>query len=46
MDGENILGHQELDYDWVELIIMALDMGYSKDDISAFLAGSHQSLES
>ncbi|WP_318503669.1 hypothetical protein [Bacillus sp. T3] len=46
MGCENILGHQELDYDWVELIIMALDMGYSKDEISAFLAGSQQNLES
>ncbi|MDF2903936.1 MAG: hypothetical protein K0S25_1574 [Bacillus sp. (in: firmicutes)] len=42
MVGGVILNHEELDLEWVELIMNALDMGLSEEEIRSFLDESIQ----
>ncbi|AGK53329.1 anti-repressor SinI family protein [Bacillus sp. 1NLA3E] len=44
MVGGVILSHEELDLEWVELIMNALDMGLSEEEIRSFLDESTQSI--
>ncbi|MGJ7919796.1 anti-repressor SinI family protein [Neobacillus sp. LXY-4] len=45
MNVENLGDHQDLDYEWVGLIIMALEMGVTEEEIRTFLEESKPHIE-
>ena len=45
MKSESIGGYPDLDYEWVELIVQALEMGYSAKEIKKFFAETKQKLK-